>query len=447
MNNPRWGASGVHFLALGVILGSAGSGMGAPSMEPASSAIRPERVAERIRQYRTVDAQVTVTDSGGRALPGRGVEVEQTEHRFRFGCNAFRLNPADDSVPQVEYQKRFVGLLNFATLPFYWGTYERVRDEPQVDRLRAMAVWCRERGLAVKGHPLCWHQVTPRWATQLGVDEVHELQLSRIRREVSAFRGLIDIWDVVNEAVIMPTFEREENPITALSQRVGRVPLVEEAFAAARQTHPGAVLILNDYDTSAKFEQLIETCLARGVGMEAIGIQSHMHTGYRGAEWAWETCERFARFGKPLHFTETTVISGTVRSDVRWHGPRHDDWPSTPEGERVQAEQVEEFYRVLFSHPAVEAITWWDFSDQGAWLGAPAGLLRADMTPKPVYDRLWSMIKGEWWTGRQTLTTDAEGRVRFRGFRGRYRLKVDGLTAEFELDRPGEVRVAAAVDK
>ena len=46
------------------------------------------------------------------------------------------------------------------------------------------------------------------------------------------------------------------------------------------------------------------------------------------------------------------------------------------------------FYTALFAHPAVQAITWWDFSDLGAWLGAPAGWLRRDMSPKPVYDRL-----------------------------------------------------------
>ena len=45
-----------------------------------------------------------------------------------------------------------------------------------------------------------------------------------------------------------------------------------------------------------------------------------------------------------------------------------------------QAEHVAEFYTVLFSHPAVEAITWWDFTDQDAWQQAPAGLVRSDMS-------------------------------------------------------------------
>ena len=55
------------------------------------------------------------------------------------------------------------------------------------------------------------------------------------------------------------------------------------------------------------------------------------------------------------------------------------------EHEAQQAQEVEDLYRVLFSHPSVEGITWWDFSDQGAWMKAPAGLLRKDMSPRPAY--------------------------------------------------------------
>jgi hypothetical protein len=44
------------------------------------------------------------------------------------------------------------------------------------------------------------------------------------------------------------------------------------------------------------------------------------------------------------------------------------------------------FYTLLFSHPAVAALIWWDLSDRGALPGAPAGLLREDVGFKPAYD-------------------------------------------------------------
>jgi hypothetical protein len=140
-----------------------------------------------------------------------------------------------------------------------------------------------------------------------------------------------------------------------------------------------------------------------------------MHGGPWSERKAWDVCERHAAFGVPLHFTETTVVSGAKNRGGRQK--------TTADGERKQAEAVERFYKLLFSHPAVEAITWWDFSDQGAWQGAPSGLLREDMTPKPAYDRLLEVIKKEWWT-RNEVTVADDGRVECRGFLGDYRVAV-----------------------
>ena len=86
------------------------------------------------------------------------------------------------------------------------------------------------------------------------------------------------------------------------------------------------------------------------------------------AQETWDICERFAKVGKPLHFTEATILSGHPGYELKRNDP-HFQWTTTPEGEQRQAEEVVQFYTILFSHPAVQAITWWDFSDQGAWQG------------------------------------------------------------------------------
>ena len=96
---------------------------------------------------------------------------------------------------------------------------------------------------------------------------------------------------------------------------------------------------------------------------------------------------------------------------------------TTPEGEKRQAEYVVKLYTLLFSHPAVEAIQWWNLTDLGAWKGAPAGLLRKDMSPKPAYIALKDLIYHRWWT-RHESKTDQDGRCTFRGFFGNYRITV-----------------------
>ena len=411
----------------------------------AKDPLSDDAVDARIRAHRTADVTLTVLDAAGKPLAGKTVTVEQARHQFLFGCNIFRLDPADTSAAQKAYQERYTALLNYATLPFYWGGFERQEGATETQRIRAMAEWCQARGIRTKGHPLCWHTVKPRWLEGKTLDEVKRLQLGRITRDVTAFKGLTDTWDVVNEAVVMPTFQVQTNEIARLCKDLGPVELIRQTFAAAREANPKATLLLNDFDTSPRFEKLVEECLAAGAAIDVVGIQSHMHGGYRGARWAWDVCERFKRFGKPIHFTELTITSGEIKKQIRWHGPRYDDWHSMPEGEARQAREVREFYRILFSHPAVEAVTWWDFADDRAWLGAPAGLLRQDMSPKPAYETLMVMVKKEWWTGPTTLKTDAAGNVKFRGYLGTYVVEQGGgyWRDGFRVEKPGPRAVTA----
>ena len=98
----------------------------------------------------------------------------------------------------------------------------------------------------------------------------------------------------------------------------------------------------------------------------------------------------------------------------------------------MQADGAEFFYRLWFGHPAVAAINWWGLSDRSIWLGH-GGLIDEQYNPKPVYERLDSLINDEWRTALD-VTTDDAGRIRFRGFKGDYELKVqlpDGTEQTF----------------
>jgi hypothetical protein len=148
-----------------------------------------------------------------------------------------------------------------------------------------------------------------------------------------------------------------------------------------------------------------------------------MHRGNWPLYQVWDICGRFEDFNVPLFFTEVTVLSGEANTSVGT-SQHTGDWPSTEAGEIVQADYVEKFYTLLFSHPSVQAITWWDFSDQGAWQGAPAGLLNKDMTKKPAYNKLLKLIKADWWSSGNVYTDDNGGAVA-RGFYGAYKVQVE----------------------
>ena len=144
------------------------------------------------------------------------------------------------------------------------------------------------------------------------------------------------------------------------------------------------------------------------------------------------------------------MLSGRLKApdDDDWHF-RHADWHTTPEGEAAQAEYAEQFYTLLYSHPAVEAITWWDFSDYHAWQGAPCSLVRADMSPKPFYERLLQLVHGDWSTDLYS-NSDTQGQIRARCTFGHYRVEATTaagapLTGAFDLRRTGAHKIDVAL--
>ncbi len=413
--------------------------------------------------HRTAETTVTVLGPDGTPLADAEVTVAQTRHAFGFGNIGFDFIPLangetaphpDDDVEtfggaHLEQLEHLAGLwldlFNTATLPFYWGRFEPRRGEPQTERLRATARWFADRGVELKGHPLMWHTVQPDWLLGLPLDEVERLQRERIRREVTDFRGLIDTWDAINEVVIMPVFENGENAITPLAREKGRVETIRLAFEEARAANPDIRLLLNDFDMSTAYECLIEAVLEAGIQVDVLGLQSHMHQGYWGEERTLGILERFARYGMKIHFTETTLLSGhQMPPEIEdLNDYRIPDWPTTPEGEERQADEVVRHYRTLLSHPQVEAITYWGLADDGMWLGAPGGFVRKDGSTKPAYDALLGLVKGEWWHAPTTMRTDAAGRVTVRGWKGDYEVSAAGTSSAFVLDgTPVEARLA-----
>lgn len=392
--------------------------------------------------HRKSACTLTLLDQQGNPMPGRKVQARLTKHEFKFGCNIFWASGMFD--PKLPPERRehlqrmwdsWSALFNFGTLPFYQGQYEPKEGVTREAAILKTAKFLDEHGVALKGHPLCWHTVSAKWLMEKSDEEVLENQLYRIRREVGAFKDYIHMWDVINEVVIMPIFTAEENAITRLCAKIGRVALVKAVFDMARQTDPNATLLLNDFNTSEKYKELITDCLEAGVDIDVIGIQSHQHQGFWGLEKLHEVLARFETFGKPMHFTENTFVSGDLMPphivDLNdWKVP---EWPTTPEGEDRQARDFLAMIDELFAHPQVEAFTNWDFCD-GAWLGAPAGLVRLDGSHKPSYDAMKQRIWQDWCTD-VTLMTDEKGQCILEGFRGEYQLSVDGSEAAFTLGK------------
>ncbi|MBB2181858.1 endo-1,4-beta-xylanase [Lachnospiraceae bacterium MD1] len=405
--------------------------------------------------HRKAVKKIRFIDIEGNALSNTLVHVKLVNHQFLFGCGSFDSLPAtseadmgqsnvnhDMKMPEKSFFEdrvnKWLEVFNFGTLPFYWGRFEPKEGEILTDSRMRAAKMLQKNHVKVKGHPLCWHTACADWLMDYDNATILQKQLDRIYRDVTAFRGVIDIWDVINEVVIMPVYDRYDNAITRICKELGRVRLVKEVFDAAKSANPDATLLINDFNLSESYRILIDGCLNAGVPITSIGIQTHQHQGYMGREKLEDILERFSVFGLPLHFTENTLISGDLmpKDIVDLNDYQVDEWPSTPEGEERQKKEWSEMYHILFEHPLVEAVTGWDFAD-GAWLGAPSGLIRKDNTIKPVYHELKRLIHEEWNT-EGDLRTDENGNVILNGFKGEYEITLKGRMVNFTLDGNGD---------
>ncbi|WP_203656489.1 endo-1,4-beta-xylanase [Demequina activiva] len=412
--------------------------------------------------HRRGSATVRVTYADGTTAADADVSVEQVRHEFGFGNIGFDLislaNGDSEEKASVfggasaasaaHLAPLYLELYNATTLPFYWRGFEPRRGEPETDRMMRAARWFVERGVQIKGHPLLWHTLAPEWLLELDDAEAEAVMRARITREARDFAGVVDLWDAINESVILPVFTAEHNAVTRLAQSKGRIETVRMAFESAREGNPNARLVLNDFDLSSDYERVIEECLEAGIEIDALGVQTHMHQGFRGEEQIREILDRFGRFGLPLQMTETTLVSGHLMPPeiVDLNDYQIDSWPSTPEGESRQADEMVRHYRTVVEHPAVESLTYWGLTDEGAWLGAPAGVVRADGTRKPAYDALQRLIKGEWWLAKTQLRTDRDGEFALSGFAGDYRVSYGGRETTIHLDRGGAGPLSAVLE-
>ena len=392
-------------------------------------------------KHRKGARKLTLIGKDGTVLKNQEVCVRQTKHKFLFGCTEFSALQLANNELQGERKeiaeerfRLFFELFNYTTLPFYWGMFEPTKGEPDTIRMKKASEWLTANGCKLKGHPLCWHTVTAPWLLELSNKDILTAQLNRIRRDVSGFAGLIDIWDVINEVVIMPIFDKYDNGITRICQELGRIRLCREVFSAAKKANPDATLLINDFWLDEAYDILIEGLLEAGVPIDAIGIQTHMHQGYKGTEYVRELLHRYSRFKLPIHFTENTIVSGDIMpADITdLNDFVVDEWPSTPEGLERQAREITTHYRSLFEDPNVESITYWGFID-GGWLKAPSGFVTADNQIKPSYEALKKLIRDEWWTKPVKLVTDDTGSIVVSGFLGEYEAECRGEMTRFTL--------------
>lgn len=404
-------------------------------------------VEANIEKYRKGKTSVTVLDKEGKPMKGVTVRFKQTSHAFKYGANIFMLDEFENAEKNALYRERFKEICNIATVPFYWSDLEPTRGKPRFSKdservyrrppIDLCVEYCKESGVEPKCHCLNYDNFLPTWLKNASVSE-HKLALDKRFRELAErYADVIPSWEVTNE-----TLNADVHPESKFFKEDD---FVEWSFRTAERYFPKNRLIINDYDVferaykgnrSAYYMQ-IERLPLRGVHhLDSIGIQFHSFfpqeqeaeiakTRYNPV-YLYRVFDKYAELGKRLQITEMTIPA----------------FSSSEEDEYVQAEIVKNVYSVFFSHPAMEAIIYWNlvdgyaaFAPQGDMSAGEnkyhGGFMRFDMSTKKVYDTVRDLFGRQWRTD-VTVTTDECGVATFRGFYGDYDVTVSRGTDEMK---------------
>ena len=131
------------------------------------------------------------------------------------------------------------------------------------------------------GHTLVWWHQTPDWVFQddSGKPVSRDVLLERMKEHIftvmGRYRGRIQGWDVVNEAIMADGSWRKSKWYEILGE-----DHVTKAFEFARQVDPDAELYYNDFDLEIrpKYEgviRLVRGLQAKGIRVDGVGIQGH----------------------------------------------------------------------------------------------------------------------------------------------------------------------------
>jgi endo-1,4-beta-xylanase len=261
-----------------------------------------------------------------------------------------------------------------------WQPIHPRPDEWNFDPADRLVLFAGRNGMRVKGHTLVWHNQVPDYLASLSEDDLRCAVREHIRTVVGRYRGRVYAWDVVNEA--LADGDGDLRP-TLFLNRLGE-GYIAEAFRAAHEADPDALLFYNDYGCdglgrkSDRQFALLRDLRAAGVPVHGVGLQMHLTAkAVPRPQDVAANVRRLACLGLRVHVSEMDV---RVR-DV-------------PGGLPVQLETQAAIYHDILAaclcERGFEAFTFWGFTDRHSWVHQTFGPdlpLPFDTLyrPKPAY--------------------------------------------------------------
>ena len=247
----------------------------------------------------------------------------------------------------------------------------------------SIVTFAQENNMEMIGHCLLWHSQMAPWfcvdslGNNVSPDVLRQRIKSHIHTIVGRYKGKVHGWDVCNEIIVEDGSFRKSPLFEILGTE-----FVYDALQFAHEADPDAELYLNDYGMTAPgrrdaYLALIDSIKARGLRLDAIGMQGHMGMDYPQVEEFEQSMLAFAAKGVGVMVTEwdmsilPTVTQSANISDVAEARKEFDPyWPNAvPDSvARVWNDRMGAFWALFVKHSDIlKRVTAWGVTDAASW--------------------------------------------------------------------------------
>ncbi len=265
--------------------------------------------------------------------------------------------------------------------------WEKVHPEPNVYNFELADKYVefgKKNNMFIVGHTLVWHHQTPRWVFEdengkpVDRDTLLKRMKDHIFTVVGRYKGRVDGWDVVNEAVSSGGRLRKTRWLDIIGD-----DYIAKAFEYAREADPNAELYYNDYDLWIKGHRvvavhLVKNLQAAGVRVDGVGLQGHWTLDSPPLNEIEATIEAFAELGVKVMITELDVsvlpsASNVTGADISKNFELRKELNPYPnrlpaEMQKKLAKRYADLFSLFYKHAdAISRVTFWGLHDGVSW--------------------------------------------------------------------------------
>ena len=270
------------------------------------------------------------------------------------------------------------------------------------EKADAIANFCRQNGIKMRGHCLCWHAQFCDWmfTDKKGKPVTKEVFYERLREHIHAvvnrYKDVVYAWDVVNEAMSDAGRGRrgqEPNPYReSTAWKLCGDEFIAKAFQFAHEADPNAILVYNDYNAfqPAKRDRIynmVKKMQQAGVPITGIGMQGHYNAYGPDEAEVEEAIKKYSELVKHIQVTELDIrLNEEMGGQLQFSRGN----AGTTPGHLVtmQTDRYVKLFRLYRKYKdVIDNVTFWNVSDRDSWVGVNNHPLPFDenLRPKQVY--------------------------------------------------------------